>query len=88
MEIKSTEGIDIAFVEEAEDVSEESWDILLPTIRKDNSEIWIGFNPKRKGSATYKRWIINTPPETLKILVNYPDNPYFPDVFTGSFKNN
>ncbi|HDY1397480.1 TPA: PBSX family phage terminase large subunit [Escherichia coli] len=44
--IKSLEGIDICWVEEAEAVTKESWDILIPTIRKPFSEIWVSFNPK------------------------------------------
>lgn len=52
-EIKSLENISIAYVEEAENVSEESWQTLIPTIRADNSEIWVVFNPKKINAATY-----------------------------------
>lgn len=79
-EIKSTEGIDIVWVEEAEKVCEESWTVLIPTIRKDNSEIWISFNPESEASATYTRFIKNTPPDTLKAFMNYDDNAFFSDV--------
>jgi hypothetical protein len=79
-QIKSTEGIDYCWVSEAHNVSEDSWDILLPTIRKENSEIWIDFNPRYEDDPTYQRWVVNTPPGCVSKLVNYTDNPYFPDV--------
>ena len=78
--IKSLEGIDICWVEEAHTVSEESWDILIPTIRKPNSEIWISFNPYSETDATYKRFVLSTPPNTLLKKVTYKDNKYFPKV--------
>lgn len=79
-EIKSTEGIDICWVEEAEKVSEESWQILIPTIRKEDSEIWVSFNPEDEKSATHQRFIKNPPPDCLRATINYWDNKYFPSV--------
>lgn len=79
-QIKSTEGINICWVSEAHNVSNESWDILLPTIRKESSEIWIDFNPKFEFDPTYQRWVTNKPENCISQLVNYIDNPYFPDV--------
>lgn len=79
-EIKSIEGIDYCWVEEAQSVSEESWEVLIPTIRKENSEIWVTFNPDREEDATYQRFIINSPPESIAHLVNFYDNPWFPEV--------
>jgi len=78
--IKSLEGIDIAWVEEAELISEESWEILIPTIRKPNSEIWVTFNPSDETDPTYKRFILNTPPDTLLQKVSWRDNKWFPEV--------
>lgn len=78
--IKSLEGIDFVWVEEAENISEDSWDLLIPTIRKEGSEIWISFNPRYKDDATYKKFILNTPPNTVIKKVSYLDNPFFPDV--------
>lgn len=78
--IKSLEGIDYAWIEEAEKVSEESWEVLVPTIRKENSEIWISFNPAQETDPTYQRFIINTPPDTILIHVSWRDNPWFPEV--------
>ena len=79
-EIKSIEGIDYCWVEEAQSVSTESWEILIPTIRKEGSEIWVTFNPDRDEDATYQRFIVNPPPDSLVQLVNYNDNPWFTDV--------
>lgn len=79
-EIKSIEGIDYCWVEEAQSVSEESWSILIPTIRKEGSEIWITFNPDREEDATYQRFVKNYPPNSIVQLVNFYDNPWFPDV--------
>ncbi|MCP4490123.1 MAG: PBSX family phage terminase large subunit [Gammaproteobacteria bacterium] len=79
--IKSFEGIDIAWVEEAHTVSRESWNILKPTIRKPGSEIWISFNPKHKDDPVFIDFCgDDTPPDTIVERVNYYDNPWFPDV--------
>lgn len=79
-EIKSIEGIDYCWVEEAQSVSEESWSILIPTIRKEDSEIWVTFNPDREEDATYQRFVKHSPPDSIIQLVNYYDNAWFPNV--------
>lgn len=79
-EIKSTEGVDITWVEEAQAISENSWEILIPTIRKENSEIWISFNPDEDTDPTYKRFVTHTPPNSVIEKVGWQDNPYFPAV--------
>ena len=79
-EIKSMEGIDFCWVEEAQAVSQESWDVLIPTIRKPGSEIWITFNPLDASDPTYQRFIVSPPENALVRKVNYDENPYFPDV--------
>ena len=78
--IKSTEGIDLCWIEESQTVSENSWSILIPTIRKEGSEIWLTWNPLEENSPTYQRFIENPPPDCISVEVNYYDNPYFPDV--------
>ena len=80
MEIKSMEGIDVCWVEEAQSVNDESWEVLIPTIRKEDSEIWVTFNPNREEDSTYRRFVTSPPPDCKSVLVNYMDNPYFPDV--------
>ena len=78
--IKSFEGCDIVWVEEAQTVSKKSWDILIPTIRKPDSEIWVSFNPNIDTDDTYQRFVVE-PPENAKVVkVNYTDNPWFPEV--------
>lgn len=79
-EIKSIEGINYCWVEEAQSVSNDSWDILIPTVRQEGSEIWVTFNPDREEDATYQRFVKNTPPDAIVELVNYYDNPWFPEV--------
>lgn len=78
--IKSLEGIDICWVEEAESVSADSWEILIPTIRKSDSEIWISFNPDLETDPTYKRFVLDNPPNAIVLKVGWEDNPWFPEV--------
>ncbi|MDS0977523.1 PBSX family phage terminase large subunit [Citrobacter portucalensis] len=78
--IKSLEGIDICWMEEAEAVSKDSWDILIPTIRKPGSEIWVSYNPKNILDDTHQRFVISPPDDICLLTVNYTDNPHFPDV--------
>lgn len=77
--IKSAEGIDICWCEEADKISADSWDILVPTIRKSGSEIWISFNPHLQSDATYQRYVVNPPPEAKVVEINFRDNPWFPE---------
>lgn len=77
--VKSMEGIDIVWAEEAENITATSWDILIPTIRKAGSEIWVSFNPFDEMDETWQRFVVSPPPDTYKIKVNYHDNPWFPD---------
>lgn len=78
--IKSFEGIDIVWVEEARAVSKRSWTILIPTIRKDGSEIWASFNPELDTDETYKRFVLNPPPDAEVVKIGWQDNPWFPEV--------
>ena len=75
--IKSMHGIDIAWVEEAEAVSEQSWRMLTPTIRKPGSEIWLTWNPEISDSATNNRFLNNEPSRSRIVQLNYVDNPWF-----------
>jgi phage terminase large subunit len=77
-EIKGTEGVDICWIEEGHNLTEASWDLIDPTIRKANSEIWITFNTRFKFDHIYQMFIANTPPPSSLVLkVNHSDNPYF-----------
>lgn len=79
-EIKSTEGVDICWIEEAEKVSDASWEVLIPTIRKPNSEIWVSFNPKNPTDPTYVRMVENADKRMFVKKVSWQDNKFFPDV--------
>ncbi|AHK11656.1 terminase large subunit [Shewanella sp. phage 1/41] len=78
--IKSIANVDIVLVEEAENVSENSWDKLLPSIRPVSGRaiVIVIFNPASELDATWQTWIVNTPLRTLLTECNYPDNKYFP----------
>lgn len=75
--LKSIEGIDIFWAEEAQTISKTSWDTLIPTIRKEGSEIWISFNPELDTDETYRRFVLNPPTGAMVVPVNYKDNPWF-----------
>jgi phage terminase large subunit len=78
--LKSHEGTDICWAEEAQNISRHSWEILIPTIRRPDSEIWISFNPELATDETFQRFVVNPPPESVVTKINYLDNPYCPDV--------
>ena len=78
--VKSTEGVDICWVEEAQTVSKSSWDTLIPTIRKDGSEIWVTFNPELEADETFKRFVKNPMPGAQVHKIGWQDNPWFPEV--------
>ena len=79
-EIKSLEGLTRVWLEEAANVSKESYEALIPTIRRDNSELWVSFNPQDEMDETYQRWVVNPPDYAIVKKVSWRDNPYFPDV--------
>lgn len=78
--IRSKEGIDICAVFEAKNVTKNSWEVLIPTIRKDGSEIWVEFNPELDTDETYKRFVLQPPPSAIVRKVSWRDNPWFPGV--------
>ena len=76
--LKSYEGTDICWVEEAQVVTKKSWDVLIPTIRKPGSEIWVTFNPELDTDETFSRFVIRPPEDSVVIEMNWQDNPWFP----------
>jgi phage terminase large subunit len=78
--IKSIEGTDICWVEEAQTVSRSSWNTLIPTIRREGSEIWITFNPELESDETYQRFVKSPPTGATVVKMNWSDNPWFPAV--------
>lgn len=75
--VKSIDGVDVCWVEEANTVSDQSWQKLIPTIRKPGSEIWASFNPELKQDAAYQRFVLNPPREAVVKKVSWRDNPWF-----------
>ena len=78
--IKSKARILLCWVDEAENVSEIAWRKLTPTVREDNSEIWVTWNPETEGSPTDVRFRQKPPENAIIVEMNYNDNPFFPDV--------
>lgn len=78
--IKSFEGVDRVWIEEAQTVSKTSWETLIPTIRKPGSEIWLTFNPALESDETYQRFVVNPPASAKVVKINWSDNPWFPQV--------
>jgi phage terminase large subunit len=78
--IKSKARILLAWVDEAEAVTEEAWQTLIPTLREEDSELWVTWNPKRKGSATDKRFRAASDSRYKVVEMNWRDNPWFPDI--------
>lgn len=74
--IKSFEGTTICWVEEAQTISKRSWDLLEPTIRAVDSEIWVSFNPDMDTDETYKRFVTNPPDDAVVTQINWDDNPW------------
>lgn len=81
--VKSMEGIDIVWIEEAQRVSKRSWTVLTPTIRKPGSEIWATWNPDLEEDEIYQRIYVRPwlpAKDMILVKINYLDNPWFPEV--------
>ena len=81
--LKSKARILVAWIDEAETVSETAWRKLIPTVRENDSEIWVTYNPESKESATHKRFVEQTPDDAIVVDMNWRDNPWFPDVLNN-----
>lgn len=77
--IKSLEALDIAWVEEAQKVSHESWKTLIPTVRKDPSEIWITYNPELETDETHQRFVMDPPDDAVVVKIDWRDNHWLTD---------
>lgn len=76
--LKSFEGVDVCWIEEAQVVSKYSLDLLDPTIRKAGAEIWATFNPLLESDEIYRRFVANTPPPGSVVQeMNWRDNPWW-----------
>ncbi len=78
--IKSKARIILCWIDESEALSGRAFDILQPTIREVDSEIWVTWNPESKYSATHERFRANPPKNSRGVQLNYYDNPFFPAV--------
>lgn len=81
--IKSFEAVDRVWIEEAQSVSSKSWDVLIPTIRRPGSEIWVSLNPQLETDPTYERFIQAPPPGAWVCEVNWQANPWMPAELTA-----
>ena len=84
--VKSLEGFDVAWVEEAQTISQKSLDLLTPTIRKAGSEVWASWNPEAEDDPI-DAFLRGQPPEGAIVkLVNWNDNPWFPEELRGDME--
>lgn len=84
---KSMEDVDIVWIEEGNKISKHTWEVIIPTIRKEYedgtcSEIWVCFNPELEDDEAYRRFVIvkNRPRNAIVVELSYRDNPWFPKV--------
>lgn len=85
--IKSKARVILAWVDEAENVSESAWQKLIPTIREEESEIWVTYNPESKHSAVHQRFRVSPSGDVKVCEINWRDNPWFPDVLNQERRN-
>lgn len=85
--LKSKARVLLAWIDEAESVSETAWMKLRPTVREANSEVWVTWNPEKDGSPTDQRFRKAAPSNAKIIEMNYQDNPWFPDVLEQERKS-
>jgi len=78
-EIKSTEGVDILWLEEAHYLTAEQWEVIEPTIRAQGSEIWLIWNPDEITDFIYQNFVVNPPEDCLGRMINWEENPYLSD---------
>jgi phage terminase large subunit len=78
--VKSKSRIRLAWIDEAEPVTEEAWTKLIPTLREEDSELWVTWNPENEISATNKRFGESDDPRVKIVALNWRDNPWFPAI--------
>jgi phage terminase large subunit len=85
--LKSYEDFDICWVSEAAMVSKNSWRVLIPTIRKNDSEIWVDFNPELETDDTYQRFVVNPPSDAKVVHTTWKDNPWLSNVIVKEMRD-
>lgn len=78
--LKSKSRILLGWVDEAEPVTDQAWTKLIPTLREEDSELWVTWNPESERSATHKRFRLSDDPRYKVVEINYADNPWFPAI--------
>lgn len=86
-EIKSTEGVQVLWIEEAHSLTQEQWKILNPTVRAEDSEIWLIFNPNLITDFIWQHFIVNTPDDTIITTINFTDNPFMTETMRKVIEN-
>ena len=79
-EIRGWHNVDLIWYEEAQLMSEETWRILIPTIRGNDAELWFSWNPRDYGDYVWRRFLDDPRPDDVIQKVNWSDNPWFPEV--------
>lgn len=87
MEIKSTEGVDILWLEESNYITEEHWEVLEPTIRKNSSEVWFIFNPDEILDFVYDKFVTEDEPDTIVRHINWDENPWLSETMINIIEN-
>lgn len=85
--VKSKSRILLCWVDEAEPVTENAWQVLIPTLREEDSELWVTWNPEREDSATNKRFRNSKNPRFKVVQMNWRDNPWFPAILERTRQN-
>ena len=75
-EVKSLENVSICWIEEAGLITKQQWDILMPTIRAEGSEIWTIFNPRHRNDFVFQRFVEHPHKDSIVRKINYDENPY------------
>ena len=83
---KSVQGIGLCWVDEATELSEKAWDLLIPTVRTEDSQFLVSFNPEYEDDACYEMFISNPLPNASICEINYWDNPFFPNVLKNDME--
>ena len=82
-EIKSTEGIDILWLEEAHYLTKEQWLVIEPTIRKEGSQIWLIWNPDEYMDFVYQNFVVNPPKDCIRRQINWQENPFLSETMVA-----
>lgn len=80
LSLKSKSKILLLWADEAEPITDLAWDIVIPTLRQEDSELWVTWNPARKSSATDRRFWQTKDPLYKVVTANWSDNPWFPEI--------